>query len=45
VNHPLLIKVRGRKSKKSDKGINFEDALLNYNKSFKKKDEDMKAFM
>ncbi|NCS70891.1 MAG: ATP-binding protein [Candidatus Aenigmarchaeota archaeon] len=45
VNYPLLIKVRGRKSKKSDKGINFEDALLNYNKSFKKKDEDMEAFM
>jgi len=45
VNYPLLVKVRGRKSKKSDKGISFENALLNYNKSFKKRDEDMKAFM
>ncbi len=45
VNCPLLIKVRGRRSKKSDKEINFEDAVLNYNKSFKKKDEDMEAFM
>jgi len=45
VNYPLLVKVRGRKSKKSNKGIKFEDALLNYNKSIKKRDEDMKAFM
>jgi len=45
VNYPLLIKVRGRNSKKSDKGISFENALLNYNKSFKKNNEDMKAFM
>ena len=45
VNYPLLVKVRERNSKKSDKGISFENALLNYNKSFKKKEEDMKAFM
>jgi len=45
VNYPLLIKVRGRKSKKSEKGISFEEALLKYNKSVKRKIEDIEAFM
>jgi len=45
VNYPLLVKVRERKSKKSDKGISFENALIKYNNLVKKNNEDMKVFM
>ena len=45
VNHPLLIKVRERKSKKSDKEIPLEDALLRYRRKRILKDEDVEAFM
>jgi DNA helicase HerA-like ATPase len=45
VNHPVLVKVRGRKSQKSEKGIPFEEALLKYKSKLKKKDKDMEAFM
>jgi hypothetical protein len=45
VNYPLLVKVRERNSKKSDKGIKFEDALLNFKKLSGKRDKDIDAFM
>ncbi len=45
VNYPLLIRVRERKSKESDKGIKFEEALKNYSGSNRVKDKDIDAFM
>ncbi len=45
VNHPLLIKVRERKSKKSDKEIPLEDALLKYKRKGLIDKKDVKAFM
>jgi hypothetical protein len=45
VNYPLLLQVRERKSKESEKGIKFEDALLNYEKKGEVEDKDMEAFM
>ncbi|MBD3155905.1 MAG: DUF87 domain-containing protein [Candidatus Aenigmarchaeota archaeon] len=45
VNYPLLLKVRERESKESDKGIKFEEALLNYRNQRKLNDKDMEAFM
>ncbi|MEM5793414.1 MAG: ATP-binding protein [Candidatus Aenigmatarchaeota archaeon] len=45
VNFPILIKVRTRNSKKSEKGISLEEALLKYNKSIRLREDDMKAFM
>lgn len=44
VNYPLLVKVRDRKSKKSEKGIPFEDALVKFKEQKLLKKEDMKAF-
>ncbi|OGI15471.1 hypothetical protein A3K63_01415 [Candidatus Micrarchaeota archaeon RBG_16_49_10] len=45
VNHPVLVRVRGRKSQKSEKGIPFEEALLKYKAKTKEKEKDMEAFM
>ena len=44
VNYPLLVKVRERKSKKSEKGIKLEDALIKYRNELKQKSEDLEAF-
>ncbi|MDI6807164.1 MAG: ATP-binding protein [Candidatus Aenigmarchaeota archaeon] len=44
VNYPLLVKVRERESKISEKGARLEDAILNFNKEFGKKIEDLDAF-
>jgi hypothetical protein len=45
VNYPLLIKVRKRKSKVSEKGMKLEEALSKYKKHEKAKKEDVEAFM
>ncbi|MEM7824956.1 MAG: ATP-binding protein [Candidatus Aenigmatarchaeota archaeon] len=45
VNYPLLVKVRDRKSKKSDKGIKLEDALIKYNSEKKLQINDLDTFM
>lgn len=45
VSHPVLIKIRGRKSQKSDKGIPLEEELLRYNSKTKKEMKDMESFM
>jgi DNA helicase HerA-like ATPase len=45
VNYPLLVKVRDRKSKKSEKGGKLEDVLLDFKSSKAKSREDLKQFM
>jgi len=45
VNYPLLVKVRDRRSKKSEKGSKLEDALLDFNEKKIKNKEDLKQFM
>lgn len=45
VNYPLLVKVRNRKSKKSEKGAKLEDVLLNFKEAKAKSREDLKQFM
>lgn len=45
VNNPLLVKVRKRKSKKSEKEGGFEEALIKYGSELRKKEKDMEAFM
>jgi hypothetical protein len=45
VNYPLLIKVRERISKKSEKGSKLEDVLLDFNERKIKSKEDLKQFM
>lgn len=45
VNYPLLVKIRDRKSKKSEKGIKLEDVLVNFKENEKKNIEDLKQFM
>ena len=45
VNYPLLVKVRGRKSKKSEKGIELEKALLEFSENLKSREKDLDAFV
>jgi hypothetical protein len=45
VNYPLLMKVRDRKSKKSEKGAKLEDVLLNFKQNKTRNKEDLKQFM
>ncbi len=45
VNYPLLIKIRERKSKKSEKGIKLEDALVKFKEDRKIATKDLDAFM
>jgi DNA helicase HerA-like ATPase len=45
VNYPLLVKVRDRKSKKSEKGAKLEDVLLSFKSSKARSKEDLKQFM
>jgi len=45
VNYPLLVKVRERISKKSEKGSRLEDVLLDFNERKIKSKEDLKQFM
>lgn len=45
VNYPLLVKVRQRKSKKSEKGQKLEDALIDFSNRRKLKKEDIETFM
>jgi DNA helicase HerA-like ATPase len=45
VNYPLLVKVRDRRSKKSEKGSKLEDVLLDFNENKIKNKEDLKQFM
>jgi hypothetical protein len=45
VNYPLLVKVRERISKKSEKGSGLEDVLLDFNERKIKNKEDLKQFM
>jgi hypothetical protein len=44
VNYPLLVKVRDRKSKKSERGPRLEDALIKFKDEKKLIDNDLKAF-
>ena len=44
VNYPLLVKVRKRKSKKSDKGIKLENAIVKFQNEVNKNKEDLDAF-
>ncbi|MBO3757890.1 MAG: ATP-binding protein, partial [Candidatus Brockarchaeota archaeon] len=44
VNYPLLLKVRERKSKKSEKGRSLEEEILAFVESENKKIEDLGAF-
>jgi len=45
VNYPLLVKVRERKSKKSEKGIELEKALLEFSENLKSREKDLDAFV
>jgi len=45
VNYPVLVKVRERRSKSSDKGTKLEDALVKYRLSKSLDAKDMEAFM
>lgn len=45
VNYPLLVKVRERKSKKSEKGIKLEDALIKFREDRKIATKDLDAFI
>lgn len=44
VNYPILVKVRERRSKKSDKGMKLEDALVKYRQDKKLRSEDLEIF-
>jgi len=44
VNYPLLVKIRERKSKKSEKGRKLEDEIAKFLEDESKKNEDLKAF-
>jgi DNA helicase HerA-like ATPase len=44
VNYPLLVKVRERKSKKSEKGRKLEEEIAKFLEDESKKNEDLKAF-
>lgn len=44
VNYPLLVRVRERKSKKSEKGKKLEEEILCFVESTEKKLEDLEAF-
>ncbi len=45
VNYPLFLKIRERKSKKTDKGIPLEEACLEFTSNHTEKMKDAKAFM
>ena len=45
VNYPIFVKVRKRKSKKSERGIPLEEAAVQYHKRKNQKAEDAKSFM
>jgi len=45
VNYPLLVKVRERKSRKSEKGMKLEDALVRFRDEKRIRDDDLKTFM
>jgi DNA helicase HerA-like ATPase len=44
VNYPILVRIRGRKSKKSEKETRLEDALVRFNKQSEQKIRDLEAF-
>jgi len=44
VNYPVIVKVRERRSKKSEKGIPLEEALISFSKNLSKKKSDLEAF-
>ena len=44
VNYPLLVKVRERESRASEKGARLEDALIDFNKKLSERMEDLDAF-
>ncbi|UCG95221.1 MAG: ATP-binding protein [archaeon] len=45
VNYPIFVKVRERKSRKSERGIPLEEAAVRYHKERAKKSQDAKSFM
>jgi DNA helicase HerA-like ATPase len=45
VNYPVLVKVRERRSKKSEKGVKLEEALANYKLKKSLDAKDLEAFM
>ncbi len=45
VNHPLLVRVRERSSKKSEKGIKFEDELIKFKNAQEMSHKDLETFM
>lgn len=45
VNHPLLVRVRERRSKKSEKGMKLEEAMLDYQKNGLLEKKDLETFM
>jgi hypothetical protein len=45
VNYPILLKIRNRKSKKSEKGKKLEDELQEFSLQMSNRKEDAKAFL
>ena len=45
VNYPILMKIRNRKSKKSEKGKKLEDELQEFSAQISSRKEDVKAFL
>lgn len=45
VNYPVLVKVRERRSKKSEKGLRLEDELMKFKERKKVEAEDLEIFM
>ncbi len=45
VNYPIFVKVRERKSKKSERGMPLEEAAVKFHEEKSKKTEDAKSFM
>lgn len=45
VNYPIFVKVRERKSKKSERGIPLEEAAVKYHKEKTEKSKDARSFM
>ena len=45
VNYPILINVREKKSKSSEKGMKLEDEILNFNNNKQINEKDLETFM
>jgi len=45
VNHPILVRIRSRRSKNMERNVSLEDELKTFDDSKKIKDKDMEAFV